>query len=426
MASVAPASFRGVPFAVRSNRTEGGRRQAIHEYPGRDGSFPEDLGRRGRRYRIQGFIVSDDAVYGGGPVLLQQQAILAAAEQAGSGLLIHPTLGLLTVSCESVSFGDDLGAATSMDVEWSFLEYTTPSLFGISLSTVTQMLAAAVVVDAAISTAFTASTEVGLSGSTTSAQWSAQVQAGGQDATALVNLASQLQGPYGRFFAGANSGYLGVGSGSVYAGDQTVASLAQDAALARSAITAASGVVATDFLSLSAATAPQTASDAQALVASLVSAFADPGDALRILTSLAGFVPSGSFSTAVSDLYRRSIVNAAARVATTYQPSSYNDAVNVQNQVTGLIDNEISIAGDEGDDADYNAFCALRTTVVADLQARGGKLAALETFTIQGNMPALYLAERLYGDASRADQLITQIGMVNPLFAPVSFEALAS
>jgi prophage DNA circulation protein len=91
-----------------------------------------------------------------------------------------------------------------------------------------------------------------------------------------------------------------------------------------------------------------------------------------------------------------------------------------------LIDNEISIAGDEGDDADYNAFCALRTTVVADLQARGGKLAALETFTIQGNMPALYLAERLYGDASRADQLITQIGMVNPLFAPVSFEALAS
>jgi prophage DNA circulation protein len=425
IADVLPASFRGVPFAVRSSPTQGGRRQAIHEYPGKDGVFPEDMGRRGRRYTIRGFIVSNSVVYGGGDVAIQRQLLTAALEASGSGPLVHPTYGVVTVSVDAWSISDDLDAGTRADIELNFIESTQQSFLGISASTISQVLSAAVLVDAAAATAFTVASVTGLSGASASAQWSAAVTAGGQDATALTNLASQLPGPYGRYFAGGNSGYLSSGSGSVYAGDTTVSDLVSAAATARATLTQAAKVVAADFAALTTISAAQAATDVQALVAALLAACADPADAIRILSGLAAFAPFGAV-TGVSDLYRRAAVVATARAATTYQPSSQDDAALVQMAVTGLIDNEVTIAGDEGDDATYQAFKALRVAAVADLQKRGAALAALKTFGFGASLPALYLAEKLYGDGTRADQLIAEANPVHPLFMPTSFQALAA
>lgn len=39
-----PASFRGASFGVESHQTEQGRRTQVHEYPGRDDPYVEDLG----------------------------------------------------------------------------------------------------------------------------------------------------------------------------------------------------------------------------------------------------------------------------------------------------------------------------------------------------------------------------------------------
>ena len=43
------ASFRGVPFAVYGGDARFGRRLALHEYPGRDKPYIEDMGRSTRR-----------------------------------------------------------------------------------------------------------------------------------------------------------------------------------------------------------------------------------------------------------------------------------------------------------------------------------------------------------------------------------------
>jgi prophage DNA circulation protein len=129
---------------------------------------------------------------------------------------------------------------------------------------------------------------------------------------------------------------------------------------------------------------------------------------------------------ACGDLFRRAAVVALATASSSYQPTSYNDAVTIRETVTGFIDNEITIAGDEGDDSTYGALRALRQAVVTDLVARGANLAQVTTFTFGAPLPALYLANRIYQDPTRSDQLVAQANPVHPAFMPASFQALAS
>ncbi len=84
-------SFRGVPFLVSSSDRGGGRRVVVHEFPYRDSPFAEDLGRAGRPFRLECYVVGDD-------YMTQRDALLAALEDvSGPGALVHPYHGLLSV-----------------------------------------------------------------------------------------------------------------------------------------------------------------------------------------------------------------------------------------------------------------------------------------------------------------------------------------
>ena len=91
------ASFRGVAFGV--NDTEApiaGRRLAVHEYPGRDEPFVEDLGRRTKRWEIEAFVVGDEYADA-------RDALIEACDMPGPGELVHPYLGSLQVACTACS-----------------------------------------------------------------------------------------------------------------------------------------------------------------------------------------------------------------------------------------------------------------------------------------------------------------------------------
>ena len=88
------ASFRGAPFHVEeAEGMAAGRRWARHEYPGRDGPYLEDMGRRTKTFTIEAFIVGDDYADG-------RKRLIAACDMPGHGELIHPYRGSLTVACE--------------------------------------------------------------------------------------------------------------------------------------------------------------------------------------------------------------------------------------------------------------------------------------------------------------------------------------
>ena len=83
------------------------------------------------------------------------------------------------------------------------------------------------------------------------------------------------------------------------------------------------------------------------------------------------------------------------------------------------------MAGDQGADDVYNALRSLRTAVAADLEARGAGLPSTMTVASAVPPPALVLAQRLYRDSSRSDELVRQANCIHPAFMPTSFKALS-
>jgi prophage DNA circulation protein len=86
------ASFRGVPFFIRSSNRSGGRRDAEHLFPDKDDPLYEDLGKKPRVYRLSGYVV-DDNYYG------MRNDLIEALEAFGPGKLVHPYFGTFQAKC---------------------------------------------------------------------------------------------------------------------------------------------------------------------------------------------------------------------------------------------------------------------------------------------------------------------------------------
>lgn len=113
------ASFRGVPFWVIGNGGENGRDIAIHNYPLKDSTWVEDLGRSQRRYDLHGFLMGNDQTS-------LKTMLQIAVEQEGPGLLIHPSLGILNVSVVSYKWREPDYTSNRSDIDISFIEYSNP------------------------------------------------------------------------------------------------------------------------------------------------------------------------------------------------------------------------------------------------------------------------------------------------------------
>ena len=83
-------------------------------------------------------------------------------------------------------------------------------------------------------------------------------------------------------------------------------------------------------------------------------------------------------------------------------------------------------AADAGDPEGYRALVSLRASTVRDLTSRSRPLPKLVNYSFNRARSALVLAQRLYGDADRADELVAENTVVHPLFAPRSGRALSA
>ena len=89
-------SFRGAGFSIESHDSKaGGRRLHVHEYPGRDDPYAEDLGAVTGDFEVNAFVLGDDYDR-------QRDALIRACNAPGSGVLVHPYLGLRRVACSEI------------------------------------------------------------------------------------------------------------------------------------------------------------------------------------------------------------------------------------------------------------------------------------------------------------------------------------
>lgn len=456
--SLYKASFRGIPFAVYGGEGRFGRRQAVHEYPGRDKPYVEDMGRSTRRIRMHGFLVMDSLVYGGGNVMAQRDALVAAAEMPGPGVLVHPTLGSLTVSIPdgglSVSERWDMGRY--FEVGFFFIESGDRIFPSVTSSSINLLdsLADALGLSAALD--FTRKVIGGVTTVLNAVEgvirfgravvgMVVDVVAGvvelssraSRDLRNITDLTALLSGNSGRY-ADRNVSSALVTSRKTIDDNATMADLLAIGTSNRAAVDDANASLAQAAQSLDASSGDAFTAAAQSAIDTLAASIPDPGTAISLLGDIATYSPDMSTSNSVigngqavaqdatSALFRRYAIAALARAVATYAPSSYDDAAATLRYVTGIIDAEILIAGDSGDDDSYSALRDLRQGVVTTLTSTGATLPQLQEFAFRAPMPSLVMASRLYGDASREAELVEQADPIHPAFMPTVVKALSN
>lgn len=90
------ASFRGALFYVDTIDGTYGRRSVTHEYPDRDKPYTEDLGRKAREFTVSAYAV-------GSEYQSIRDALISACEAPGAGQLVHPYKGRMTVCCTALT-----------------------------------------------------------------------------------------------------------------------------------------------------------------------------------------------------------------------------------------------------------------------------------------------------------------------------------
>lgn len=378
-----PASFRGVPFFVRTHEAGLGRRVQVHEYPLRDKPWAEDLGRKARALTVEAYVLGPD-------YMAARNSLVRAIEQAGAGQLVHPYLGELrctVVSCK-LREGSDEGGSARFSLE--FVEAGDATFPTNEASTTAAVAATADYAAAAVRSNFERRHRVA-------------------NKPAFVAAASQ------NIFNQAVNGYKAAVK-SVRAASKAVAALNRD-------ITAAQRDVVTVLFNPASA-AQALAGGLRQLVRNVTVAPREQLKLAQLFYRFGSLLPPVVASTTSrrqqatnqTEMLRLVRVTAAAEgalAASAVQFDSYQDAISVRDELVATLDDAMLTGAD---DASYDAMRALRAATVRDITARGANLARLVTWTPGVTMPSLAAAQRLYADATREPELLARNRVRHPLF----------
>jgi hypothetical protein len=146
----------------------------------------------------------------------------------------------------------------------------------------------------------------------------------------------------------------------------------------------------------------------------------------RLRTTIAALEPTDARGSIIQ---ARSIVfcciqEAAILADTTFV--SRNEIDRVQALATAAFTISQDATAQIGDTATYRALVGLRAAMVRDLTDRSRPLPQIVPYDLSFSPSSLVLAQRLYGDASRADELVRENSAVHPLFMPRLGRALSA
>lgn len=423
-----PASFRGVSFWVESSDLSVGRRTVTHQYPQRDEPFTEDLGRAAREYRFSAFVLGDDYIE-------QAKKLREALEKPGAATLVHPEFGEIQVVAQpgaSMSFSQSMRRVnfSLAFVEAGLNAFPTPEGASQQASR-----AAADQVSEAAADSFEESltlddiedfVEDALSGDLLDAldiisnseiakvlDFADRVSDLANDAISLVRggpkaFATKLMGALGLSrLATTVAGWQRVGKSLCALADdlrgdddepyfstvkpksaeviesnrKAVYSLCRQAVLVQAV--GVSTLIGTDVDS-TVASSSILPDDGETVV-----------DAESGATQVGTVTSSGSFATSPT--------------------ISYDEMLEARERIVGRLEEEML---DVEDDAVFMALREAATAVSKDLSSRAEEQARLYDYDAGAVLPSCVTAMELYGDATRAQEIVVRNGVTNPLFCP--------
>lgn len=392
-----PASFRGVEFHVDESSGTFGRRNAVHEYPGQDTPWVEDLGSKAREHSIEAYVIGDD-------YMARRDALIDAIDQGEPGALVHPRLGALTVSatdqCRWRESTREGGMATFTLV---FVETGERRFPANQANTVA-------VVDSAVNAGLNAA-QSGFAAAFTIAGLPGWVST---QASALFDQAFALLTPFisGTDIAASLMRTINGISGGLSSLMGTPESLSGQLITVLGAL----------FGQFDDIDSPRTAQRQLA-------------DTLNATASVPATTPARQqqainrravidlFTATATLLTAQSVARQSKAVAITGPRNrffsitdspfgSYNHAVAVRDELVALLD---AIA-ETADDPLYTAVRDLKPALVRHITAHGFSLARVASYTPSSDSPALVIAHTLYGDARLDADIVRRNNVRHPGF----------
>lgn len=423
-----PASFRGVSFWVESSDLSVGRRTVTHQYPQRDEPFTEDLGRAAREYRFSAFVLGEDYIE-------QAKKLREALEKPGAATLVHPEFGEIQVVAQpgaSMSFSQSMRRAnfSLAFVEAGLNAFPTPEGASQQASR-----AAADQVSEAAADSFEDSLTLddiedfvqdALNGDLLDAldiisnseiakvlDFADRVSDLANDAISLVRggpkaFATKLMGALGLSrLATTVAGWQRVGKSLCALADdlrgdddEPVYSTVKpkSAEVIESNRKAVYSLCRQAVLVQAVGVSTLIGTDVDSTVASS-SILPDEGEAVvdadSGTTEVGTVTSSGSFSSSPT--------------------ISYDEMLEARERIVGRLEEEML---DVEDDRVFMALREAATAVSKDLSSRAEEQARLYDYDAGAVLPSCVTAMELYGDATRAQEIVVRNGVTNPLFCP--------
>ncbi|MCE8004218.1 DNA circularization protein [Billgrantia ethanolica] len=388
-------SFRGVEFHVERADTQGGRRWLIHEYPRRDRPYSEDMGRKARAWTLEFFVAGDDYD-------LQRDELIEALDEPGAATLVHPYLGTFSAVATEPRWSESTREGGMCTFQVTFVESGEERLPSRSVDTQRQALQAADTLEEALAEDF-------------AEQWSVEGLLGWSLVAVERDLSSILRG-----IEDVVGGVADEVAEVIRRPSDIVALVVGGYSRLRNAVM--SPIKALDLYSGNSLLAIRGTGGGRVRL--------PPGTPRRAARLLRDTGTSGNSvepptadtperkqrarnTRAANQLNGRAAALEAARLVAGTDWLSRQDAEAAGTDTLALIDAQMTTEAPISD-AVYGALVSLRAAVSEDLRTRVVALPGMTTYTPQRTLPALVVAHRLYGDATRADEIAVRNNVPHP------------
>lgn len=423
-----PASFRGVSFWVETSDLSVGRRTVTHQYPQRDEPFTEDLGRAAREYRFSAFVLGDDYIE-------QAKKLREALEKPGAATLVHPEFGEIQVVAQpgaSMSFSQSMRRAnfSLAFVEAGLNAFPTPEGASQQASR-----AAADQVSEAASESFEDSLTLddiedfvqdALNGDLLDAldiisnSEIAKVLDFADRVSDLANDAISLVRGGPKAFATKLMGALGLSRlATTVAGWQRVG---------KSLCALADDLRGEDDEPVYSTVKPRSAEVTesnrkavyslcrQAVLVQAVGVSTLIGTDVDSTVASSSILPDDGEDVVDTSSGTTSTASVTSSGTASQTPTiSYDEMLEARETIVGRLEEEML---DVEDDRVFMALREAATAVSKDLSSRAEEQARLYDYDAGAVLPSCVTAMELYGDATRAQEIVVRNGVTNPLFCP--------